>query len=870
MDANREQVRSGGPAAEWPEADSLATEGHGWSPASWRSRSAEQLPSYPDPAALAGVEAELAAAPPLAAIGDMIALKAALAEVAVGRAFLLQGGDCAESFADFSPAKVRMTLTLLLRMGAMLAAESGQAVVHLARIAGQFAKPRTALNERIGEVTLPSYRGDAVNGADFTPASRTPDPARLLDAYRQAQRTIALLEAEAPEILPTFTSHEALLLWYEQALTRRDAARQAWWATSGHMVWIGDRTRALDGAHVEYARGIANPIGLKCGPTLGADELLRLIDRLDPANEPGRLVLIGRFGAEQVGCHLPALMQATRGQGRNAIWSIDPMHGNTRAAGTRKTRLLADILAEIGAFFEIAASEGVHAGGMHLEMTGEDVTECLGGSISLSEEDLSRRYLTYCDPRLNQGQALDVAAFAATLLRQVSAEGANKADAPRLPRDEQRLTAWPAPVDTIGMRGIIRVPGDKSMSHRALILGALAEGRTKIEGLLEGEDVLRTVDALRGFGIEVEQLAPGHWRVTGAPWRSPAAPIDCGNSGTAARLLMGAAAGFPIEAVFTGDASLRERPMDRALDPLRQMGAKAEAAPGDRLPARIRGGGLGGISYLNRLASAQVKSTILLAGLNADGPVEIVEPLPTRGHSEKMLRLFGCEVETKPGRVRLGARRKLAGTQVRIPGDPSSAAYPIVAALIVPGSEVRIERVLTSPLRVGLLQSLREMGAEIHIEDEHVEGGELVANILVCSGRGLSGIDVPAERVPTMIDEYPILAVAAACARGRTRLHGLAELRVKESDRFAAIVDGLCACGVAAASEDDTIVIDGSGSPPPGGARIVTGGDHRIAMSFLVLGLGSRAPVEVDGAPMIATSFPGFVEIMRAIGARIA
>ncbi|HEY9554341.1 3-deoxy-7-phosphoheptulonate synthase class II [Allosphingosinicella sp.] len=406
-----------------------------WTPRSWRSRPAAQMPDYPDHGALRRVEARLATAAPLTQIADIMHLRAQLARVATGRAFLIQGGDCAESFAEFGSDKVRATFNLLLKMGAILRAGGCGEVVHLARIAGQFAKPRSSSTETIDGVTLPSYRGDAVNGPAFDMASRTPDPRRLLDAHRQAQVTIDLLKAYAaaayadlPKInravgsneparpVSLFTSHEALLLNYEQALTRFDEASERWWALSGHMIWLGDRTRQLDGAHVEFASGIANPVGLKCGPSLGPDELLRLIDRLDPGNRPGRLVLIGRFGAANVRDHLPELMRATRREGRNAIWSIDPMHGNTRSLGRFKTRLLRDIVSEVSAFFDVAAAEGVHPGGVHLEMTGADVTECLGGSLPLSEEDLPRRYLTHCDPRLNRTQALDVAAAVARLL----------------------------------------------------------------------------------------------------------------------------------------------------------------------------------------------------------------------------------------------------------------------------------------------------------------------------------------------------------------------------------------------------------------------------------------------------------------------
>jgi 3-deoxy-7-phosphoheptulonate synthase len=417
-----------------------------WSPLSWRDQPAQQLTEYPDSAALARVERRLSGSESLVDIAEVIHLRAELARVAKGDGFIVQGGDCAESFAEFSSDKVRVTYNLLLRMGAMLRASSGRNVVHLARIAGQFAKPRSSPTETVGAVTLPSYRGDAVNGPAFTTAARTPDPKRLLDAHRQAQVTIELLNAyasasyadlpkvyrdvglqEPPRPVSMFTSHEALLLNYEQALTRYDEASEQWWATSGHMLWIGDRTRQLDGAHVEFARGVGNPVGLKCGPSLSPDDLLRLIERLDPDNSPGRLILIGRFGAGNIAQHLPKLMRATQHAGSNVIWSIDPMHGNTRTVAGIKTRLVDDILAEIRSFFSIAAAERVHPGGMHLEMTGSDVTECIGGSRKLGREDLGRRYLTHCDPRLNEVQALDVASAVSELLGQralLSAEAA--------------------------------------------------------------------------------------------------------------------------------------------------------------------------------------------------------------------------------------------------------------------------------------------------------------------------------------------------------------------------------------------------------------------------------------------------------------
>jgi 3-deoxy-7-phosphoheptulonate synthase len=409
-----------------------------WEPQSWRTRQAEQQPDYPDAAALARVEQRLAGSPPLVDVADIIHLRASLARVATGDGFMIQGGDCAESFAEFNADKVHTTYSLLLKMGAIVRSADAGDVVHLARIAGQFAKPRSAGTETSGDVTLPSYRGDAVNGPAFTKADRIPDPKRLLDAHRQAQVTIELLQAfanasyadlpqvqrevglkETPRPVSMFTSHEALLLNYEQALTRYDEPSASWWATSGHMLWIGDRTRQLDGAHVEFARGVANPVGIKCGPSLDVDDMLKLAERIDPDNRAGRVVLIGRFGAAKVAEHLPALMRATKQAGRNVIWTIDPMHGNTRSVGTRKTRMVADILTEISTFFDVARAEGVHPGGVHLEMTGSDVTECLGGSARHSEHELDRRYLTHCDPRLNAAQALDVAAHVAHYLANI-------------------------------------------------------------------------------------------------------------------------------------------------------------------------------------------------------------------------------------------------------------------------------------------------------------------------------------------------------------------------------------------------------------------------------------------------------------------
>jgi 3-phosphoshikimate 1-carboxyvinyltransferase len=415
------------------------------------------------------------------------------------------------------------------------------------------------------------------------------------------------------------------------------------------------------------------------------------------------------------------------------------------------------------------------------------------------------------------------------------------------------------------LRGDIGVPGDKSMSHRALILGGMASGETHITGLLEGDDVLHTAKAVEALGAVVERLGEGEWRVRGAQWRSPDKPIDCGNSGTGVRLLMGAVAGYPIEVTFTGDASLSKRPMARVTDPLRSMGASAE---GSTLPVTIRGGSLHGISFVNEKASAQVKSAILLAGLRAEGEVEVIEPRASRDHSENMLRAFGCDVEVDGENIRLGERRTLTATDVEIPGDPSSAAFPIVAALIVPGSEIVVRNVMTNPLRTGLLTTLREMGADISVENARIHGGEAVGDVAVCSSR-LRAVEVPAERAPSMIDEYPILAVAAAFAEGTSVMHGLSELRLKESDRLAAVIAGLGACGVDARDDGDTLIVEGCGGPPPGNGHVIAHDDHRIAMSFLVMGLAARAPVSVDSADMIATSFPTFVPLMRSLGAVI-
>ena len=421
------------------------------------------------------------------------------------------------------------------------------------------------------------------------------------------------------------------------------------------------------------------------------------------------------------------------------------------------------------------------------------------------------------------------------------------------------------------LMGRVRAPGDKSVSHRALILGALASGETRIDGLLEGADVLATADAMRRFGARVERLGEGRWRVEGqGALHEPADVIDCGNSGTGVRLIMGAAAGYDLAATFTGDSSLRKRPMGRVLAPLEQMGARHLSRHGGRLPLTLRGGGLKRISYRLPVASAQVKSAVLLAGLNAEGGVEVIEPEATRDHTERMLAAFGAEVRTgtlETARlIRLEGGQRLVGTQVPVPGDPSSAAFPLVAALIVPGSEVTVERVLLNPLRIGLFETLREMGAELEIGNLREEGGEPVGDVTARHSR-LRGVDVPEARAPAMIDEYPILAAAAAFAEGRTVMRGIGELRVKESDRIALMAQGLEACGVMVEEEPEGMIV--TGGPVRGGAAVETHGDHRVAMSHLVLGLAAEAKISVDEPEMIATSFPGFVGLMRGLGADV-
>ena len=442
-----------------------------WTPSSWRSKPIQQVPSYPDMDALNAVEAQLAGFPPLVFAGEARKLKRALAKVAAGDAFLIQGGDCAESFAEHSADNIRDFFRLFLQMAVVLTFAGSSPVVKVGRVAGQFAKPRSAPNETIDGVELPSYRGDIINGIEVSPESRIPDPVRQLDAYRQSAATLNLLRAFAtggyanlenahrwmlgfvkdsplshryeelagritetldfmraigldpeahPELRATdfYTSHEALLLGFEQAMTRVDSTTGDWYATSGHMLWIGDRTRQPDHAHIEYCRGIRNPIGLKCGPTTTPDGLIKLIDLLNPDNEAGRLTLIARFGADHVGEHLPHLIRAVEREGRTVVWSCDPMHGNTVKAGSGyKTRPFELVLSELKSFFDIHRAEGTHAGGIHLEMTGKNVTECTGGARAISDADLSDRYHTHCDPRLNAEQALEAAFLIAEQLK---------------------------------------------------------------------------------------------------------------------------------------------------------------------------------------------------------------------------------------------------------------------------------------------------------------------------------------------------------------------------------------------------------------------------------------------------------------------
>jgi len=426
------------------------------------------------------------------------------------------------------------------------------------------------------------------------------------------------------------------------------------------------------------------------------------------------------------------------------------------------------------------------------------------------------------------------------------------------------------------LNGQVAVPGDKSISHRALMFGALAIGETRITGLLTGEDVLRTAAAMRALGAEVMHDPDGTWRVAGrgiGGLTEPPDVLDMGNSGTAARLLCGILASHKLFAVMTGDASLRRRPMRRVIDPLTATGARFAAREGGRLPLAIEGARDAlPLDYRVPVPSAQVKSAVLLAGLNAPGITRVEEPEATRDHSENMLRHFGATVSVEiagPGRIiELQGQPELRAADVVVPGDPSSAAFPLVAALLVPGSKVTLPAVGLNPLRTGLFLCLAEMGADIAIRNRRIEGGEPVGDLEII-GRELRAVDVPATRAPSMIDEYPILAVAAACASGTSRLRGLKELRVKESDRLAATAALLTVNGAKVEIEGDDLIIHGTGQPPAGGGVVETHMDHRIAMAAIVLGMVTASPVTVDDAGFIDTSFPGFVELMNGIGAKL-
>jgi 3-deoxy-7-phosphoheptulonate synthase len=441
-----------------------------WSPDSWRGKPIQQVPDYPDASHLEKVEQQLRVYPPLVFAGEARRLTAHLARASEGKAFLLQGGDCAESFAEFHPNNIRDTFRVMLQMAVVLTFGAACPVVKVGRMAGQFAKPRSSGTEEIGGVVLPAYRGDMINGMEFTALARTPDPERLVRVYNQSAATLNLLRAFAqggyadlhkvhqwnldfvagssgaryadlcarldetlafmeacgvtsdttPQIRETdfFTSHEALILPYEQALTRVDSTTGAWYDCSAHMLWVGDRTRQLDGAHVEFLRGIGNPVGCKAGPTSNPDDLIRLIDILNPANEPGRLTVITRMGADLVDSKLAPLLRAVKREGRNVVWVCDPMHGNTVKMGDYKTRSFDRVLAEVKGFFAAHRAEGTHAGGVHFEMTGQDVTECIGGAQAISEARLGDRYHTHCDPRLNATQALELAFQIAEALKE--------------------------------------------------------------------------------------------------------------------------------------------------------------------------------------------------------------------------------------------------------------------------------------------------------------------------------------------------------------------------------------------------------------------------------------------------------------------
>lgn len=457
--------------------------------------------------------------------------------------------------------------------------------------------------------------------------------------------------------------------------------------------------------------------------------------------------------------------------------------------------------------------------------------------------------------------------------------GGKSAPSATPPKREQSVTSLRSG-RAAALRGTIRVPGDKSISHRALMIGASAVGRTRIQGLLEADDVLRTAAALNALGAAARRDGED-WIVDGVGvggFLSPDDVLDFGNSGTGARLLLGLMATQDVTVHVTGDHSLRTRPMDRVIVPLSRMGAdfeaRADGTGGGKMPLLLRGAAEPvPIDYDVPVPSAQVKSAVLLAALNTPGRTTVVERKATRDHTENMLRAFGAAIRVADAHgggkaISVEGLAELTATEIVVPGDPSSAAFPGVAALLVPGSALTVENVGMNPLRAGLFETLREMGADLRFENERESGGEPVADLVFRHGP-LRGVEVPAERAPSMIDEYPVLAVAAAFAEGETRLCGLAELRVKESDRFAAIVDGLSACGADVRVEGDDIVITGAGGPVPGGAEIPVNLDHRIAMAFLVCGAAAAEPVGIDDAAAIGTSFPGFAELMNGIGLAI-
>lgn len=428
------------------------------------------------------------------------------------------------------------------------------------------------------------------------------------------------------------------------------------------------------------------------------------------------------------------------------------------------------------------------------------------------------------------------------------------------------------------LNGAPVIPGDKSISHRSLMLGALAVGETTIHGLLEGEDVLHTADAMRAMGATITKDDDGTWHVHGVGvggLHEPSEPLEMGNSGTSTRLLMGLVAGHAISATFTGDASLTKRPMQRVMTPLEQMGASFEAAEGGRLPLTVHGtDDLMVTTYELPVASAQVKSAILLAGLNARGRTTVIESKPTRDHTEKMLKGFSVEVtteKTEDGKlaVSLIGQQEFKPCTIHVPSDPSSAAFPAVAAAIIPGSDITLKNIGMNERRNGLFLCLKEMGADIEFLNKRIEAGEEIADIRIRGTQTLKGITVPEARVPSMIDEFPILAMAAACADGTTTMTGLEELRVKESDRLLMVAEGLKACGVNLEMGEDSLIIHGTGNPPKGGATIATALDHRIAMSFLVLGAVSDAPITINDAAPIQTSFPTFIDLMNDLGCAI-